>query len=267
MKRLKIFTVISMVCYGMLAVAQDDDQKIVVEITKEIDGEKKTFKGEYDSPEEMRADPHYQEFAGEDDNTFWFDADDDDIVVHLGQIKDMQKNVFRFFDSEDGDNGFFFHFDDDESKVFDFDLSDFDSEEFAERMEELGVGISKSFEYSRSNNSDKNAFESKRIRVSDVEDEFGKRGKVSNKALLKLEDLSFSPSYNGKLKIRFETPVEDELSIKVSNLDDKDIFSRYFESYSGLYSETIDLSGQKEGIYLLEIILGDKKLTRKVIIN
>ena len=100
-------------------------------------------------------------------------------------------------------------------------------------------------------------------------DEFGKKGKVNESDLLELEDLTFypNPSKNGKIKVRFSTPSENNLSIKVSNLEGKEVFSRYFESFSGRYAETIDLSGQKEGIYLLEISQGKKRLTKKLVVD
>ena len=271
MKKLKILPLGLLLAFSISALGQDSDQKIVVEITKEINGEKKTFKGEYDSTEEMQADPNYQEFAGDDDHNFWFDAGDDDIVIHLDQMKDLHKNIFRFHDDNDDANGFFFHLDDSSTNVFDFNMDNFDSEEFREKMEDLGIEISKSFRHFSfdDDHGGVNVFERKRIKITEVDDEFGKRGKVDKNGLLELEDLSFypNPSSSGKLKIRFTTPEQGELSIKVSNLEGKDVFNRYFESFSGRYSETIDLSGQNEGIYLLEIVQGKRKVTRKVIIN
>ena len=271
MQQLKIISIgLLMAC--SITHAQESDQKIVVEITKEIDGEKKTFKGEYNTPEEMRADPNYREFAGdEEDYSFWFDTGDDDLVIHLDQMKDMHKNVFRFFDDEDDPNGFFFHLDDDSSRVFDFKIADFDAEEFREKMEDLGIEMSEHFRHFKlDDNYDRvSIVDVKKIRVTNVEDEFGKRGIVEKNERLELEDLSFNPnpSSGGKLRIRFNTREEGDLSIKVSNLEGTDVFNRYFESFSGRYAETVDLSGQKEGIYLLEIIQGKKKITRKIIIN
>lgn len=271
MKRLKMILIgLTLAgCFG--GWAQKDEQKIVVEITKEINGEKKTFKGEYNSPEEMQADPNYQEFAGEEDRNFWFDAGDNDVVIHLDQMTDLQHSVFRFFDDEDDAGGFFFHLDDDSSNLFDFKIADFDSDEFRQKMKDLGIEMSERFHrFNFEDDEDKGSVvDRKKIRVTDVEDEFGKRGMVEKNNVLALEDLSFypNPSSNGTFKIRFNTPKEAELTITVSNLDGKDVFNRYFESFSGQYAETIDLSGQKAGIYLLEIIQGKKKVAKKVIIN
>lgn len=109
----------------------------------------------------------------------------------------------------------------------------------------------------------------KLVKISDNTDEFGKLGKVSENNRLELETLSYypNPAPNGIFKLKFRTPSEGELSIKIYNLDGREIFSRYFERYSGLFSETIDLSGQAEGIYLMEIEMEGKRLTRKIAVN
>ncbi|MEM6642707.1 MAG: T9SS type A sorting domain-containing protein, partial [Bacteroidota bacterium] len=250
----------------------EEDSKIVIEITKEINGEKKTFKGEYNSTEEMNADPNYREFADENDRfSFWSDHDGDfQAFFDTDRMKDMQQHFFRFFDGNDEDNTFFFHnFDDDSSSSFqfNFDTSKF-SEDLQEKMKDLGVDFdSLSSRFQNGNFRDRyKVIVFKRIEVADVGDEFGKKGMVSENNRLALDDLTFypNPSQNGKIKLRFTTPEEGELSLQVINLEGKEVFKRYFNSFSGLYSETIDLSGQQEGIYLLEIAQGKKRITKKL---
>lgn len=252
------------------ASGQDGEGKIKIEITKEINGEKKTFKGEYNSTEEMKADPNYQEFAGEDGNVnFWF-GPDQDMQIHLDQLKDHSRSFFRFFDEDgDGSNFFFHNFDGDSSKTFDFQFGG--SEELEERLKELGIemdGMMKQF-HADDGSHTMSVMVWKKVKVEDVGDEFGKKGMVDDSNLLELEDLTFypNPAPNGQFKVRFTAPSEDELSIRVSNLEGKEVFSRYFESFSGVYSERIDLSHQNDGIYLLEITQGKKRLTKKIVIN
>ncbi|SNS91634.1 Por secretion system C-terminal sorting domain-containing protein [Ekhidna lutea] len=252
----------------------DDDGKIIVEITKEINGEKKTFKGEYNSTEEMHADPNYQEFAGKDEQfNFWFDrSGDDDVFLHLDQLRDHNKSFFKFFhgDEEDGDNTFFFkHFDDDSvDGFFDLHLDGMNLDEYRERMKQLGIEMEEMFDKFHGDKSVR-VIEIKRVKIEDVDDEFGKKGKVDDSSMLELDDLSFypNPSSNGRFKVRFSVPEEGSLAIKVSNLEGKEVFSRHFDRFGGTYSEMIDLSGQKEGIYLLEISQGKKRLTKKIVIN
>ncbi len=280
--KMKIMAVLALLMMGFLAQAQSNDEgKIVIEITKEINGEKKTFKGEYNSTEEMRADPQYQEFAGKDQGfNFWFDDEDSseaDIFLHLDQLKNHHGSAFKFFhrgDDEEDNNTFFFkHFDGDSANSFlDIHLDGMDMEEYKERMKELGIEMEMLFD--RLNDGDDQrrhvqAFVIKRLKITDVDGEFGKKGNVEESNVLELEDLTFfpNPSSNGRFKVRFQLPQEGELSIKVSNLEGKEVFSRYFERFGGTYSELIDLSGQKDGIYLLEIGQGKKRVTKKILIN
>ena len=261
---------------SMLMAQSKEEGKVIVEITKEVDGEKKTFKGEYDSTEEMYADPAYKEFAGEDDNyRFWFDRDrDEDIFLHLDQ-SDSKTGIYKYFyGDDDEENHFFFKHLDDEDSVngrFKFHFGGEDMEEFSEKMAKMGEEMEIIIERLRDDDGDRRVeiIRGKQIRITDVDDEFGKKGNVEKRDELELDDLSFypNPSREGKVKVRFRVPEEDELSIKVSNLQGKEVFSRYFEQFSGLYNETIDLSKQSEGIYLLEISQGKKRLTRKIVIK
>lgn len=254
-----------------------DDGKIVIEITKEVNGEKKTFKGEYNSKEEMMADQNYQEFADDEQNfNFWFnDEDAADIHIQLDQLKNQHSSAFKFFHSDDDsdDNTFFFkHFDGDSADGFlNIQLDGMNMEEYKKKLKELGIDMEMLFD--KLNDSDGSThvkvFTFKQVRILDVADEFGKKGKVAESNVLELDDLAFfpNPSPNGRFKVRFKLPEEGELSIKVSNLEGKEVFSRYFERFGGTYSEMIDLSGQKEGIYLLEIGQGKKRVTKKIVIN
>ncbi|WP_424962476.1 T9SS type A sorting domain-containing protein [Ekhidna sp.] len=274
--KLTILTLVAslFVCGGALAQSYEEG-KIVVEITRDVNGEKKTFKGEYHSTEEMRADPNYQEFAGEEGGfNFWFDNEmDEDAFLHLDQLKNQSHSFFKYFhgDDEDDGSGFFFkQFDDDSlDGFFNFHMDNMDMDAFKERMKNLSKEMETMMGHFYEKDGDRHVKVIKRIKITDVDDEFGKKGRVDDDHVLELEDLSFypNPSSNGRFKVRFQVPDENELTIKVSNLQGKEVFSRYFERFGGFYSETIDLSGQEDGIYLLEICQGKKRLTKKIVIN
>lgn len=272
----KSLIMILLIALSVSVTAQrNEESKIKVEITKEIDGEKKTFKGEYNSTEEMYADPNYKEFAGDSEGfNFWFgDNDGDDVFLHLDQLRDQNKSFFKFFGDEEEDGNFFFRsFDGDSIEgFFNLHLDDMDMEEYREHMKSLGIEVEEMLDRFKHKDGDRHVrvIEIKRVKITDVEDEFGKKGKVDDSNLLELADLTFypNPSSNGRFKVRFNAPEEGDLNIKVSNLEGKEVFSRSFERFGGLYSEMIDLSGQKEGIYLLEISQGRKRLTKKIVIN
>lgn len=248
---------------GMQVLAQDS--KITVEITKEIDGEKKTFRGEYENEEQMRADPNYQEFAEQDDSfNFSFNQFGDDSFSQFHSFfNDEGSFNFNFGD----DNGAYHFFNDSSFNK----LKDWDREEFEARMEELGIDFKKFFDRFDDEEAQTSFYHysTKKIEIEDINsDEFGKRGRVKDNNKLLLDDLSIQAnSSDGKIKVRFSLESEGELGIKVYNVEGKEIFNRYFGRFAGLYSETIDLRNQEEGSYLLEIENDDRRLTKKIIIK
>jgi hypothetical protein len=262
---------------GFNLTAQDEkESKITVEITKEINGEKKTFKGEYENAEQMKADPNYQEFAGEEDNfNFLFDGDEsEDAFFRLDQLDNLSKSFgFGFhLDDDDEGNSIFKHFgfDDEEGSSGFFHLDDMDLGEFKEHMKKLEIEMQGLMESLDDDGKNHVFVFTKTIKIVDVDgNEFGKKGEVSKSNKLELEDLSFfpNPSSDGRFKVRFRVPDEDEMNIKVYNIEGKEVFNRYFERFGGTYSESIDLSGQSEGIYLLEISQGNKRMTKKIVID
>ena len=89
-------TAIAMICLSQSATAQDDSS-IKLRITKEINGERKTLEKTYSSEEEMRKDPAYREFLG-NENSFSFQfPHDEDFSLRIDQFDD---------------DGFFFQFPD-----------------------------------------------------------------------------------------------------------------------------------------------------------
>lgn len=268
-KHVHLLLALSFLAFIPIAKAQDKKEgKITIQITKEINGEKKTFKGEYENEEQMKADPNYQEFAGEEDEVnFWF-GDKSDFELDLDQVRKQSQAFFSFGD-------------DDEAKIFlknlkgdssgSFQFHSFSDEDAQEHMKDLHIEIEALLQNLHDGEGKSVfVFSTKKIKVMDVDgDEFGKKGAVTENNKLELEDLSFypNPSSDGRFKVRFSVPEEDELKIKVFNLDGKEVYNRYFERFGGTYSESMDLSGQDEGIYLLEISQGDKRTTKKIVIN
>ncbi|MEP0367837.1 MAG: T9SS type A sorting domain-containing protein [Cyclobacteriaceae bacterium] len=268
---------------GVSAQDAEGDGKIVLEITKEINGEKKTFKGEYENEEQMRADPNYREFVGEDDDfNFNFNGiDHNNIAIDIQKL--MDQNGFNFsFDTDSGPKAIFGF---DSAVVFDFSK---DMEEMAEEMRRLGANV-QAFQFDddsgmawvfgdSSNNTTKNhvsvfgdadVMVLKKLKITEIDgDEFGKKGKVKDSESLELESLDYYPNPStGSFKLRFKVPQQGELSVKVYNLDGKEVFSRYFNQFGGTYSESLDLTDQSAGVYLLEVQLDKKRLTRKIVIE
>lgn len=268
---------------SIVAYAQETESKgkIKLHISKEINGEKKTFEGEYENEAQMQADPNYQDFIeSEDDFNFSF-SDDQNIILDIQKLLDQTGFNFSFGNTP---NQFQFSFD--SSSVMDFQ----NLEEMAEEMRKLQGNMLFEFEngdlnwiFSDTTSEDfqnhiraltdqgksGNILMFKKIKITEVDgDEFGKKGLVKDSEALELTGFDHYPNpSNGEFNLRFKVPHQGELSVKVFDLNGKEVFSRYFNQFGGLYTEKIDLTSQEEGIYLLEIKLDKQRLTRKIVIE
>lgn len=275
-----------MVLLGLYSVAQEkkeEKDQISIRITREEDGDIKTLEKTYSSEKELKTDPELREFMGEEDKvSFWFS---DEISPGLENF-DLDKSRFMFsFDGHEVFTDRMRHLPDSLFEEFDKIMQErmkdmhkndvttfrfgFDEDCFALPDSAMRYMAFRSPRHENSNTHFENIV-IKRIRISEeIGDDFGKKGQVKPSDKLELDGLRYypNPSPNGRFKLKFQTPIEGELSIKIYNLDGKEIFNRYFETYNGLYSEAIDLSGQEVGVYLLEVALDGKRLTRKIAIH
>lgn len=266
------------------ASAQSEDTSIKIQITKEVDGETKTLEKTYSSEEEMRNDPDFQEFTG--GNNFFFNFNGPEGDFEIRKLKEGEDPYFFKFNEEDGPHAFQFGFDEGEIELLaeefgkksakyreemekhlqelEEKLSELDREDLEEDLAELKAMLEERVSKKEYRFSIK-----KRLSVERVEgDEFGKKGVVEDSRKLELEGLNFFPNPNdGRFRLRFRLEEEGPLSINVYDMEGKDIYKRNFSRFGGIYSETIDLRGNEEGLYLLEIASGKNRLTRKIVIK
>jgi len=276
------------------SVAQNEDSKIKVKITKEVDGKKQTFEREYDSADEMRADEEYRKFAGDDDNfNFYFGGDDmHERIVELyrngpgggaysfsfGDDESFPRNHMKSFNFGNGGSGYVFSGDDAAVDFRAFGFGD-NEEELEEKMEELEAKLKdlnkdlreeilEAVEEIQELNSGVFPRRIKRsgISIEDVGDDFGSRGKVADKDKLELDNMGFMVMAN-RLTLRFRVKDAGELSLKITNESGKEIYNRYFEKFGGMFSDKIDFSNYNDGKYLLEIKKDRKRLTKKIVIE
>ena len=274
----------------MTATIWAQNNEVKIEISKNVDGKQQTFKRTYESEEAMQNDEELKEFMGDENQIHFWTGDEDAISIPS----------FHFGDDEEGGHSFVFFSDDDStfSKQFNLQMEEMSkhinigiASQLQDMQQNMIIDLNKNgnFAYAFGDSIDENMMIKlknlkvmngedaqtiqimihKSIHISDDTKEFGKKGKVSESNQLTLENLSYypNPATNGRFKLKFDVPEVSELSIKIYNLDGKEILGRYFDAFDGTYSETIDLSGQSEGIYLLEIEKNGKRLTRKIAIN
>ncbi|XOV92394.1 MAG: T9SS type A sorting domain-containing protein [Bacteroidota bacterium] len=273
-----------------MLLAQEEKSQITLDITKEINGEKETFKKTYDSQAEMAADVDLQ--------TFTNDANGKQIryaVVGPGN-KTMKIN------QTDSSMEYVFDFDTQVSKVVKKmkGLDDMDDDSLSivlndkirkleDALAHLGMNVKEEIEIMEDmdwdeikerhkimiidkdehNKSITKEDNKKSITISSLDgNEFGKRGKVSHNELLNLEVLDYYPNPSpGQFRLKFQVSEPGPLNIKIFNKDQQEVYVRYFPRYSGVFSELIDLRGQDEGTYLLEISQDKKRLVRKMVIK
>ena len=286
----KNLTLTSMLMLLMTATIWAQNNEVKIEISKNVDGKQQTFKRTYESEEAMQNDEELKEFMGDENQIHFWTGDEDAISIPS----------FHFGDDEEGGHSFVFFSDDDStfSKQFNLQMEEMSkhinigiASQLQDMQQNMIIDLNKNgnFAYAFGDSIDENMMIKlknlkvvngedaqtiqimihKSINISDDTSEFGKKGKVSETNQLTLENLSYypNPATNGRFKLKFDVPEVSELSIKIYNLDGKEILGRYFDAFDGTYSETIDLSGQSEGIYLLEIEKNGKRLTRKIAIN
>lgn len=84
---------------------------------------------------------------------------------------------------------------------------------------------------------------------------------------LEMDELSYYPNpNNGRFTLQFKAdnrPTE----VKITSLDGKTVYSENLQGFEGSYQNEIDLSGQKRGIYLLQIIQGSRTSNKKIVIE
>jgi hypothetical protein len=106
-----------------------------------------------------------------------------------------------------------------------------------------------------------------KIHLKEVEEnEFSSFDGIDAKSL-KMDELNYYPNPNeGKFTLQFKAdnrPTE----IKITSLDGKEIYSENLTGFEGTYQNEIDLSAQKRGVYLLQIIQGNKATNKKIVIE
>lgn len=85
---------------------------------------------------------------------------------------------------------------------------------------------------------------------------------------LELNELNFYPNpSNGQFKLEFNVAEKSKTLIKIFDLSGKQVYIEKLHNFSGKYSNDIDLSSNKPGTYILQIIQGNKMLSKKLLIQ
>lgn len=110
--------------------------------------------------------------------------------------------------------------------------------------------------------SDGNTFHIKELHENNFEDISMYEGEK-----LELKDISYYPDLDeGKFKLLFKGD-SNPTEIKLYDAGGELAYSEKLDNFKGKYSKEIDISGKKKGIYLLQIIQGDKAFNKKIVLD
>jgi len=107
------------------------------------------------------------------------------------------------------------------------------------------------------------------ISTKDIEKEMPEVATNITENKLEVQKLKFSPNpNNGKFDLQFKTENSIEpVSIKIFDLQGKEVYSETINKFNGKYSNNIDVSENGKGTYILQILQGSKSKTSKVVIK
>ncbi|MBL4592569.1 MAG: T9SS type A sorting domain-containing protein [Flavobacteriales bacterium] len=89
-----------------------------------------------------------------------------------------------------------------------------------------------------------------------------------DKKELSINKLKFSPNPNdGKFDLSFKLNKKEPVLIKIFDVQGKEVYSEIISDFEGKYSNNIDISNNGEGIYILQIVQGEKVSTSKIVIK
>ena len=183
-------------------------------------------------------------WTDKDGNEFKVKKSDGNIMIlsgdELHEIKSDDEATFDFkFSTDDAEDG--------EHNVIMFKSSDGDDS----KHETITVKV----------------VEHIKIHLKEVEEnEFSSIAGIDAKSL-KMDELNYYPNPNdGKFTLQFKAD-KRPTEIKITSLEGKEIYAETLNSFEGTYQNDIDLSSQKRGIYLLQIIQGNKATNKKIVIE
>lgn len=106
----------------------------------------------------------------------------------------------------------------------------------------------------------------------DKEDE-EKLNEISPNSKLKSDDLEldgfefFPNPSEGLFNLSFDIEDVNDTEVNIYDLNGKIIYNKFLKNFKGEFSEAIDLESNESGSYILEIIQGDKRTNKKIVVK
>jgi hypothetical protein len=104
-----------------------------------------------------------------------------------------------------------------------------------------------------------------------TDEKSNKKGAETKRAKMKelsVENLKLSPNPNdGKFDLSFDLDKKKPVTIKIIDMQGKEVYNEKVSNFEGSYFKNIDISENKEGVYILGIKQGNKLKSSKMVIK
>ena len=109
------------------------------------------------------------------------------------------------------------------------------------------------------------------IKISDLHDikevEVIPGSNVVSDNLLELDEVNYYPNPNtGVFNLKFSAQ-KQPTQIRVIDMMGKEVYTEDLKSFQGMYDNSIDLSSNNKGVYVLQILQGEKTWNKKLVIE
>lgn len=102
----------------------------------------------------------------------------------------------------------------------------------------------------------------------EVETEIEEEIEINNPNQLEFQSMDLYPNpNNGTFTLNFQTDSKEAITVKVLSIQGKEVFREEIKDFSGSYTKKIDITNQAKGVYFLNILQGEQKMTKKLIYN
>ncbi|MGW8121711.1 T9SS type A sorting domain-containing protein [Roseivirga echinicomitans] len=261
-----------------------EDGKIKLKVVMKEGNDTKTFEKTYDSYAEINGDPDLEKH-GIDLSGWNFGGGSTGFGTSLGAFQ-MGPGTSSFFDFDmdkmreqmqrmmgggfGANNNFFFNFDNSDPFFMDMDsLSKVLKGKFSNMDFGFDTDNFNAWDFGASQDDDGfNVIPRARVYVRPAKDKDKETVGADKMEPLEIKDISFYPNpSDGRFDLEIETIGDGPVQVKILSPIGKVLYDKTNDDGVFGNSFQIDISDEKEGVYILQVIQNNKTLTKRVVIE
>ena len=282
--------------------AEEQNEKIHIELRSAEKGDLKVFKKDYDSKEEMLADPELKDFLNGEDPGIYFFGDKSENGFYSFRLPGGAEDEFQVWRSDSlrrfsfgadsafsfipdfgkgfmyplpGDRGIHFWLPFHPDSMYTRPLKPHALDSIRKFWDDNmpGSGSQGFFYHFDDENADVyrrlEMIEEKKVTISELNEGEEVLAPSSNKmAELVPEQIEFFPNPGtGRFTLIMELKPDKPVEVSITALSGQVIFDEEIKTFDGRYKREFDLREKEEGIYLFQVTQGNRRLVRKIMIN